>query len=100
MTPKAPFQRSLWRFFARELTDLVQRQSPASGRRRRKRHQPLALEQLEARTLLSVTYVPDPANPGKNIVTFNEDIANTSDNLTLQLNTAGQLQYNLTGPSF
>src|SRR5262245_62756906 len=60
---------------------------------------PLGIEFLESRKLLSATFSSDPANPGKFSVSFLEDIAGTNDNLTLRLS-GGQLQYKLNAAGF
>src|SRR5262249_10220361 len=73
-------------------------------RRTRRNHAPLTarpfrlvLEALECRTLPSVTFFSDVANPGKNIVQFTEDVSGASDTLLLSPSNGGQLQYQLNG---
>ncbi len=48
----------------------------------------------------SVTFFGDPANTGKFIVRFGEDVPGTSDTLLLRPTNGGQLQYQLNGAAF
>src|SRR5262245_8546773 len=57
----------------------------------------LMLELLECRAVPAVTFFNDPANPGKSIVQFTEDVIGASDTLQLSATSGGQLQYQWNG---
>src|SRR5262245_20222024 len=59
----------------------------------------VAIERLEVRALLSATFDTDPANAGKFIVSFSEDVGGTDDSLAVRI-FGGQLQYKLNAAGF
>src|SRR5687768_7347952 len=79
-------KRSFWSFITRR-RGTSPRPAPTFTRLWRR----LSLERLEGRALPSVSFGADPGNPGKSIVSFNDD---TTDGVNLQLRLSnGQLQY-------
>ena len=60
----------------------------------------LNLKKLEDRAVPAVVFFSDPANPGKSIVQFSEDVPGASDTLLLRPTNGGLLQYQLNGAAF